>query len=139
MSFIEQMQALSIEKGNEIKKIAEEKEAARKEKQMARIAEVKHQLMQTLTEKYHNSIIVGLRNASAKGKRKKYINFNRDDFKANCGMLGYPPMVKRAWLEEMCNPESKYLPKDDDGNPMHLSGIEFNIWNNKAFTVVFTW
>ena len=41
MSFIEQMQALSIEKDNAIKKIAEEKEAARKEKDKIRRKEIR--------------------------------------------------------------------------------------------------
>ena len=139
MSFIEQMQALSIEKDNEIKKIAEEKEAARKEKEMERITHIKHQLMQTLTEKYHKSILIGIQNASKQGKREKYIKFDRTDFKANCKGLGFPQQVEAMWLEEMCNPESSYLPEDDDGNKKHFKGIEYKIWNNAKFTTHFTW
>ena len=139
MSFIEQMQALSIEKDNEIKKIAEEKEVARKEKEMERITHIKDQLMQTLTDKYHKSILTGIQNASKQGKREKYINFDREDFKANCKGLGFPKQIEIMWLEEMCNPESSYLPEDDDGNKKHFKGINYNIWNNGKFTTHFTW
>ena len=139
MSFIEQMQALSIEKHNEIKKIAEEKEAARKEKEIKRIIHIKDELMQALTDKYHKSILIGIQNASKQGKREKYINFDREDFKANCKGLGFPKQVALIWLEEMCNPESLYLPEDDDGNKKHFKGIEYNILNNAKFTTHFTW
>ena len=139
MSFIEQMQALSIEKDNAIKKIAEEKEAARKEKEMKQISHTKNQLMQALTDKYHKSILIGIQNASKQGKREKYINFDREDFKANCKGLGFPKQVEMMWLEEMCTSESSYLPEDDDGNKKHFKGIKYNIWNNAKFTTHFTW
>lgn len=139
MSFIEQMQVLSIEKDNAIKEIAEEKEAARKEKEKIRRKQFRDQLMQTLTDKYHKSILIGIQNASKQGKREKYINFDREDFKANCKGLGFPKQIEIMWLEEMCNPDSSYLPEDDDGNKKHFKGINYNIWNNGKFTTHFTW
>ncbi len=128
-----------------------------------------HHLMTNLTSKYHKSIKDALYNSALiSGLREKYMNFEYEDFKANFPELGKPKDVCKRWLEEMCNPESQYLPLKNpeyfdsiylagvfdpyerdcfvcsigDGSPKtrdHFSGLKFDIWNNRAFTVHFTW
>ena len=146
ISFAEKMRTTSNEKKEEIEKMIAEKVAAREAKQEERAAEVRDELFTTLTAKYHDTIKRGINNAARNGKREKFINFAREDFKANCHGVGFPQEVQTAWLKEMCNPKSKYLPVAEDdnewwseGEKMHFQGVDFDVWNNKAFTVVFTW
>jgi hypothetical protein len=146
MSFAEKMRTTSTEKKAEIEAIVAEKVAERAAKLQERAAEVRDELFTKLTLKYHDTIKRGINNAARNGKSEKYINFARDDFKANCHGVGFPQQVQFDWLKEMCNPESKYLPLAEEANEwwaegekMHFQGVEFNVWNNKAFTVVFKW
>jgi hypothetical protein len=98
--------------------------------------------------------------------REKYMNFEYNDFKADFPELGKPKEVCERWLGEMTNPDSKYLPYKTpeyfesqyerhfdslaamaDGQYSvseppprdHFSGLQFDVWNNSAFTVKFTW
>ena len=146
MSFAEKMRTTSTEKKAEMEAMIAEKVAAREAKQEERAAEVRDELFTTLTAKYHDTIKRGINNAARNGKREKFINFAREDFKANCHGVGFPQQVQAAWLQEMCDPESKYLPVAEEanewwaeGDKMRFQGVEFDVWNNKAFTVVFTW
>ena len=146
MTFAEKMRTTSTEKKAEIEAMIAEKVAAREARQEERAAEVRDELFTTLTAKYHDTIKRGINNAARNGKREKFINFAREDFKANCHGVGFPQQVQAAWLKEMCNPESKYLPVAEEanewwaeGDKMHFQGVEFDVWNNKAFTVVFSW
>ena len=146
MSFAEKMRSTSTEKKAEIEAMIAEKVAAREAKQEERAAEVRDELFTSLTAKYHDTIKRGINNAARNGKREKFINFARDDFKANCHGVGFPQQVQAAWLKEMCNPDSKYLPLAEEANDwwvegekMHFQGVDFDVWNNKAFTVVFSW
>ena len=139
MSFIAEMQKLSEEKRAEIEEKTSQilaEKAAVKEKRMA---EVKDELMKKLTDLYFIKVKNGIEGAAKKGKREKYMNFSRDDFKANCNGLGYPNQIQRMWINEMCDPESSYLLTDENGDKMHLQGIKASIWNNGAYTTVFSW
>lgn len=146
ISFAEKMRATSTEKKAEIETMIAEKVATRESKQQDRSAEVRDKLFTSLTAKYHDTIKRGINNAARNGKREKFINFARDDFKANCHGVGFPQQAQADWLKEMCNPDSKYLPIAEEANDwwvegekMHFQGVEFDVWNNKAFTVVFSW
>ena len=101
--------------------------------------EVRDELFTALTEKYLVEVRGSILRAAHKGYREKYINFSRDDFKANFPGLGNPAEVQRAWLTEMCNPTSKYMKTDEDGNYLTLEGIEADVWNNQKFTTLFKW
>ena len=116
-------------------KSKEDKKKAFLEKQEARLDE----LMTSLTAKYAKSTYESIIRAAKKGYKSKYINFSRDDFKANFPGLGTPKEVERKWLNEMMNPDSKYLVEDDEGNKICLEGIDSDIWNNGAFTTHFSW
>ena len=100
--------------------------------------EVRDELFAFITEKYLIDVRESIFRAAKKGAREKYINFNRDDFKANFPGMGTPAQVQRAWLTEMCNPESKYI-IENDGKKLTLEGIEADVWNNSKFTTKFTW
>lgn len=104
--------------------------------------------------KYHKSIKRCINNAAGNGLTLRRINFDRDDFKENHDggnpphLIGggYPSVVLTKLLAEMCNPESKYLPIAvetsylwNEGDKMHFQGVKCDVWNNKAFTVAFTW
>jgi hypothetical protein len=134
MSFADKMRNISKaeSKISEKKKLSEEELAARMEK-------IKDEKFKFLTEKYLDTILRGIENAARKGLNEKYINFSRDDFKANCKGLGFPNQFQGKWLDEMKNPESAYLPTLEDGSKPSLEGISFDIWNNSAFTTHFTW
>lgn len=102
--------------------------------------EVRDELFTALTEKYLVDVRESILRAAKKGYREKFINFDRVDFKANFPGLGTPPEVQRAWLKEMCDPESKYMLEDpEDGKKLTLEGIDADVWNNGKFTTVFKW
>ena len=108
-------------------------------------------LMTQLTITYFQPIKDAICRASEKGNREKYMNFTRAHCKANFPTLGSPTEVLQRWLTDITNPNSQYAPKinytDDVGDsecaqtrkPDHLEGLKFNVWNNGAFTVHFTW
>tara|TARA_Y100000389_G_scaffold193871_1_gene223161 strand:+ start:1622 stop:2014 length:393 start_codon:yes stop_codon:yes gene_type:complete len=130
MSFAEQMKSLAI--------ISEEEN---REKKLKRQEEIKDKMFKQLSDKYLLSIKNGILNAAKKGKTEKYINFKREDFKANYHGLGGVVAFQNLWLNEITNPESKYLIDDPDneGEKINISGIKFKIWNNSSFTTVFSW
>jgi len=139
MSFIEQMRSLAIESAdNEAKKQAKvlQEKAIKKEEHMKK---VKQEKFKFLNEKYFDMIERKIKNMSAKGRREAYINFDWDDFKANCNGLGNPKQFQRIWIDEITNPDSIYLPKDEEGNTKCLAGLHADIWGNGAFTTHFTW
>ena len=169
MSFAEQLAEISIKRAKVIQdyqmKKFREFEKAKSERE--------NQLMTYLTTKYHKSIKDAIYKAAlVNGLREKYMNFEYKDFKANFPELGKPKDVCKRWLDEMCNPESQYLPfkqpeyfdsiyvthfdnsdyaldyltaasrANDSITSIerdHFSGLQFDIWNNAAFTVHFTW
>ena len=136
MNFAEQMRNIAVE-AEAINAKRNEETQEELEKRMEMIRDEKYTF---LTQKYFDSILRGITNSAKKGKHERYINFNRDDFKANCKGLGYPSQFQRAWLEELQNPKSKYLEEfQTHDNKVSLEGIEFDIWNNKAYTTVFKW
>ena len=135
MSFASKMAELSISSGSKSKEEIEAKAA----KHAEHLINVKDEKFKFLTEKYLNDILAGIERAAKKGYREKYMNFDREDFKANCKGLGYPNEFQRMWLDEVSKPTSSYIFKDENGVPMCLEGIEANIWNNGAFTTVFKW
>ena len=57
--------------------------------------------------------------------KEKYINFDRNQFKANYPGLPIPAEVKKLWLAEMCNPNSKYLIDDpkESVKKLHLKEL----------------
>ena len=125
----------------------EVKKALREANDVIKAEKIRDELFVSATAKYHDTIKRGINNAASKGLTVRRINFDRDHFKANCNGGGYPSAVLTDWLAEMCNPDSKYLPiaEEDNGNgwgvgdKMHFEGVKCDVWNNKAFTVVFTW
>jgi hypothetical protein len=132
------------EKMNKIAQDALEHHAVENEGQAAsnkadRIETVKKTKFEFFKEKYLESIIGGIERTAAKGENKKFVNFNREDFKANCYGLGFPHEFLRMWLTEVSNPNSIYALENEDGSPRCLEGIKFSIWNNQKFTVVFEW
>ena len=146
MTFADKMRSTSTLKKTEIEETIALKVVAAHAKRQERIDQVRNEFFTALTNKYHDTIKRGICNAATKGHNQKYINFTRDDFKANCPGLGFPQQLLADWLREMTNPDSIYLPiasSDDNwwntGDKMHFHGINFDVWNNKAFTVVFSW
>lgn len=124
------------------------------------------ELMFALTHKYHPLVKNALWNSALiAGKREKYMNFDREDFKANFPGLGTPRDVCQRWLSEMTKIDSPYLPikppeYDWDYKPPfenmahladsqfsvstpppkdHFAGIKYDVWNNAKFTIHFTW
>ena len=132
MSFIERMRLTA---NNEF--IVSE--TYRKERECA-MAKRKHEMFTELTEKYYLYIKKAIVEASLHGKTTKYMNFFREDFKANFDGLGKPCEFQKMWLEELCNPDSSYIPIDPITNKKeHFEGLKFEVWNNRSFTTVFTW
>jgi len=135
MSFAEQMKHIAITS----KQQQEAKNLAYHENLKKRQEQVKDNLFNILSDKYLITIHNGIKYAAQNGKREKYINFIRDDFKANCPGLGGTVAFQALWLSEITNPNSKYLLEDSNGDKIHISGIKYNIWNNGSFTTVFSW
>ena len=139
MSFIEQMRSLAIQQADVVASEDAKILAEKTNKQEQRMEEVKQEKFKLLNEKYFDMIARKIKNMSAKGKREAYINFDWDDFKANCNGLGNPKQFQRLWIDEITNPDSIYLPKDEDGKTKCLEGLHANIWGNGTFTTHFTW
>jgi len=141
MSFAEQMKSLAIISEEEIRVKNQERQKIKDQQLKKRQEEVKDTLFKQLSEKHLLSIKTGIMNAAKKGKSEKYINFKREDFKANCPGLGGVSAFQLLWLNEITNPESEYLIEDPDnkGEKINLSGVKFSIWNNSSFTTMFSW
>jgi hypothetical protein len=139
MSFIEQMRSLAIQQAIVVASEDAKVLAEKTNKRDQRMKEVKQEKFKFLNEKYFDMIERKIINMSAKGRREAYINFDWDDFKANCNGLGNPKQFQRIWIDEITNPDSIYLPKDEEGNTKCLAGLHADIWGNGAFTTHFTW
>ena len=139
MSFIEQMRSLAIQQADVVASEDAKVLAEKTNKREQRLKEVKQEKFKLLNEKYFDMIERKIKNMSAKGKREAYINFDWNDFKANCNGLGNPKQFQRLWIDEIINPDSIYLPKDEDGKTKCLEGLHADIWGNGAFTTHFTW
>ena len=139
MSFIEQMRSLAIQQADDVASEDAKVLAEKSNKREQRMKEVKQEKFKLLNEKYFDMIERKIKNMSAKGKREAYINFDWDDFKANCNGLGNPKQFQRLWIDEITNPDSIYLPKDEDGSTKCLEGLHADIWGNGSFTTHFTW
>jgi len=141
MSFANELMALSENATTEDKDKNEKKMLALKKKEefIEKKNDRRDEIMTFLTQKYLKNTRESIIRAARKGLTEKYINFARDDFKANFPGLGTPKEVERDWLNEMCNPESKYFNEDEELKKMCLDGINFDIWNNGSFTTHFTW
>jgi hypothetical protein len=163
MSFAEQLADISIKRA----KVIQDYKMQQVREFMQAKEKRETELMTFLTKKYHKSVKDALyRAALIEGLREKYMNFEYNDFKADFPELGKPKEVCERWLGEMTNPDSKYLPYKTpeyfesqyethfdslaamaDGQysvsepPVrdHFSGLQFDVWNNSAFTVKFTW
>ncbi len=135
MSFADKIRQVS----NESKAARDKREAERTEKHNKRIEEVKHERFTFLTEKYFDKIIRAINNSAKRGLNEKFMNFEKNDFKANCHGLGYPSDLQKLWLKEMSNPTSPYLPENNDGEKISLNGFTYKVKNNKAFTTRFYW
>ena len=124
-SFIDQMVKLSTEHESE--------ETERKEKEA--------ELMKTLTAKYFTDIKKGIQYAASKGKREKYMNFDRKLFTGDFQDCGRPRDVMVRWLLHLTSTDSEYLPQSEKDPSVkdHLHGLKYSIWNNGKFTVVFSW
>tara|TARA_B100001287_G_C22331588_1_gene366470 strand:+ start:64 stop:555 length:492 start_codon:yes stop_codon:yes gene_type:complete len=130
----------------EIEQKIKERMEMKKIKEQERLDTVRNEIFNKLTSKYFNTIVKGIKSASKNGKHEKYINFARNDFKANCKGLGYPQEVANSWLSEMTTIDSVFLPicnetNDDwkEGEKMNINGITYKVWNNRSFTIVFSW
>jgi len=142
--FAKELYYNSISKAEEIaRKEYDDQQELEKKKQ-----KTKHDKFVYLTDKYFEIIIISIFHKSNKGERVKYMNFDKNDFKANFPGLGYPKEFMRSWFNELSDPNSKYLPdiyiKDyfeysDSKKKISLQGIDISIWNNGSNTVVFKW
>ena len=121
--------------------LSNENQKKNKELHEKLLLEKKDEMYKKLTEKYHSIIKNGIISAAKQGKREKYINFDKNDFKANFPGLGYPKDIQENWLEDVItNPSSDFLPRHYDTDmPEHLNGLIYEIWNNKKFTTKFSW
>ena len=96
-----------------------------------------------LTSIYYDDLKKAIEYKSKKGLIELYYNFSWESFKFNLPNTGEPAKMCRVWLNQMCNPESMYLCEDVQNGVFsyrdHLQGLHFDVWNNAAFTVHFTW
>jgi len=104
---------------------------------------IKHEKYLILTNKYYLNIITKISLAKGSGKKTLFINFERDDFKAGSKGLGFPKDFQRYWLQDVVfNGNNKYTEKyftNDAPLCEVLTDVSADIWNNKAFTTVFSW
>lgn len=104
---------------------------------------IKHEKYLFLTNKYYLNIITKISLAKGSGKKKQFINFVRDDFKAGSKGLGFPTEFQRSWLKDVVfNGNNIYTEKyftNDKCLCEVLMDVNADIWNNGAFTTVFTW
>jgi hypothetical protein len=127
LSFIQEMQTIANDESLQ-DKMKEEDFKQRQNK-------FKHELFLKLSNKYYWLIVEGIKYASMSGKTYKYINFYREDFKANFPGVGNPVSIQEQWLDELIKEDSKYIPIGGRS----LIGLQYNIWNNRSFTTVLSW
>ena len=96
-----------------------------------------------LTAIYYTDLKKAIESKSNKGIRELYYNLSWDHFKFNLPNTGTPSKMCRVWMNHMCNPESMYLCEGVQNGAIsyrdHFQGLKFDVWNNNAFTVHFTW
>lgn len=101
VTFIERMRNMANDKEAVQRTFIDEYEKKKEERKDA--------LFKSLTFRYYDEIKKAIENASKHGRQYVYMNFDRDAFKANFNGLGTPAQFQRLWLQELCNPNSKYL------------------------------
>ena len=110
---------------------------------IARQNNIKHEKYLFLTNKYYLDIITKISLAKGSGKKEKFMNFNRDDFKAGSKGLGFPKEFQRSWLNDVVfNGNNIYTEKYYNSDPCLcevLLDVKADIWNNGNFTTHFTW
>ena len=111
-------------------------EEERKTKQINDLKKQRYdELMKENTKKYYTRLVKCVQfNATILARRQFHMNFTYDDFKANVHGMGKPSAILTQWLTEMTNPNSSYL----EGRE-HLKGLKFDVFNNKNFTVRFSY
>lgn len=135
MSFLATIKSTCNAAKVEVDKKTEIKKDEKQEKLKKRQEEVKEAKFTELTQKYFAQIKRGIENAAKDGKSEKYINFDRNDFKANCYGLGNTNEFLKLWLDEIVNPSSKYIPDGEDS----FEGFTFEPLNNFKFTTKISW
>tara|TARA_R110002072_G_C7813662_1_gene522729 strand:+ start:328 stop:768 length:441 start_codon:yes stop_codon:yes gene_type:complete len=135
MSFLASIKSASESAKLEVDKKSEIKKEEKEEKLKKRQEEVKDTKFHELSKKYHLQIKRGIENAAKEGKSEKYINFDRNDFKANCFGLGNPDEFLKLWLNEIVNPKSNYIPDGEDS----FEGFTFQPIGNFKFTTKISW
>lgn len=135
MSFLTTIKTTSDTATIENIKKNEIKEEEKQEKLKIRQDEVKDTKFTELTQKYFYQIKRGIENAAKDGKNEKYINFDRNDFKANCFGLGNTTEFLKLWLNEIVNPSSKYILNGEES----FQGFTFEPLNNFKFTTKISW
>ena len=139
MSFLDTIKAISIDK---TQKEDDKKNLPnnREEKLKLRQESVREEKFKYFNEKYIKTIMTGIENAAKRGEKVKYINFDRNEFKANCYGLGNPSEFQRSWFDEICNPDSKYLTEIDTmGKKISFEGFVFEQIPNNKFTTKISW
>jgi|TARA_B110000259_G_scaffold187847_1_gene243625 hypothetical protein len=141
VTFIERMRIISNNKAIVEQTILNEFE----KKKADRIDE----LFKSLTFKYYEQIKSSIIFASTHGRQYSYMNFDKNDFKANLNGLGSPAKIQRKWLAEMCNPNSPYLIGNSWVSLVYTDclpekrecfrGLNYDVWDNLKFTTVFSW
>ena len=104
-NFANELQYNSIVKADLIARNEELKKKTFQEKK----EKIKHEKFVYLTDKYFSNIIGGIMHESNKGLRIKYMNFDKNEFKANFPELGFPREFMRAWFDELSKPDSTYI------------------------------
>ena len=103
--------------------IARKAHERRREKKLQRIADAREEIFYKLSSIYLNEIHSGIKRSSENGKTIQHMNHSREDLKVRCKELGTPAEIFRQWLNEVKNPDSKYLITDDNGNKICLEGV----------------
>ena len=103
---------------------------------------VKHEKFLYLTNKYFDNIVSIIKKSANSGYRKVIHKFDKNDFKADFPGLGYPNQFIKAWLDELTDNESSYLPIDEENQTkISLQGIDNIVlfYNKKYITIKFQW
>jgi len=135
MSFLATIKSTCDIAKTEVDKKTEIKKDEKQEKLKKRQDEVKDTKFRELTGKYFSQIKRGIQNAAKDGKSEKYINFERNDFKANCFGLGNTNEFLKLWLNEIVDPSSKYIPDGEES----FQGFTFEPLGNFKFTTKISW
>lgn len=110
---------------------------------IARQKNIKHEKYLFLTNKYYLDIITKISLAKGAGKKQQFINFEREYFKAGSKGLGFPKDFQRSWLNEVILNGNNIYTKNYYDNDKYLCevllDVKVDIWNNGAFTSVFSW